>query len=339
MEKLRLAVIGTGLAWDRLHYPALQQLSDKYEITAVCNKTIDKAQGFAQGINITPDNVYSDYSEMLQRNDIDVVDVLVPISENFEVARDVLLAGKNLIAEKPFSATIDGANELLELKNRNNLKVMVAENYRYDEGNRIIKDIISNGKIGEITNFTLDTGADFSADMTSDNFAAKEWRQHPNFYGGIFLDGGVHDMALIRFLFGDIERIYAVGKPQVADHCPYSVINAMLTFKNNINGSYTFRSNAKPLHKPPIGLRIFGTLGEIYLESKDCGIVNVCYNNGLTENLPYTPERGYYNELLNFYNNYFNYENIISTPEKEIGDIELVFGILKSIEKGEAING
>ena len=338
-EKLRLAVIGTGLAWDKLHYPALEQLSDKYEITAVCNKTIDKAQGFANGVNLTPDRVYSNYSEMLKRDDIDVVDVLVPISENFEVAKDVLLAGKNLIAEKPFAATLNGANELLELKNQNNLKVMVAENYRYDEGNRIIKDIISSGKIGEITNFTLDTGADFPADMTGDNFAAKEWRQHPNFHGGIFLDGGVHDMALIRFLFGNVEKIYATGKLQIADYCPYSVINALLTFKDGVSGSYTFRSNAKPLYNPPIGLRIFGTSGEIYLESKDCGVVNVRYNDGLNEDLPYTPSRGYYNELLNFYNHNFNNETIVSTPEKEIGDIELVFNILKSIKKGEIIYG
>ena len=102
-EKLRLGVIGTGMAWDKLHYPALQQLSDKYEITAVCNKTVDKAERVANTVNLPPDRVYSSYSEMLKRDDIDVVDVLVPISENFEVARDVLLAGKNLIAEKPFA--------------------------------------------------------------------------------------------------------------------------------------------------------------------------------------------------------------------------------------------
>ena len=331
-EKLRLAVIGTGFAWDRLHYPALQELSDKYEIVAVCNKTIDKAHGFAQGINLPPDRIYSNYSEMLERDDIDVVDVLVPISENFEVARDVLLAGKNLIAEKPFAATIEGANELLEIKNRNNLKVMVAENYRYDDGNRMIKDIISSGKIGEITNFTLDTGADFPAEMTGDTFAAKEWRQHPNFHGGIFLDGGIHDIALMRFLFGDVEKVYAVGRPQNEEFCPYSVISTLLTFKNSVTGSYTYRSNLKPLTEPPIGLRIFGTTGEVYLKSKESGVVNVSYKDGRTEELNYTPERGYYNEFVNFYDG-----NIVSTPEKEIGDIELVLDILSSIEKGDVV--
>ncbi|MCL2837805.1 MAG: Gfo/Idh/MocA family oxidoreductase [Oscillospiraceae bacterium] len=332
-EKLKLAVIGTGFAWDRLHYPALRELSDKYEITAVCNKTIDKAQSFAQGINLPPDRVYSNYSEMLRRDDIDVVDVLVPISENFEVARDVLLAGKNLIAEKPFAATLDGANELLEIKNRNNLKVMVAENYRYDDGNRIIKDIISSGKIGEVTHFTLDKSTDFPTEMLGDTFSAKEWRQHPNFNGGIFLDSGVHDVALMRFLFGDVACVYAVGRPQDEDFCPYSVISTLLTFKNSVTGSYTFRSTAKALVEPPIGLRIFGTLGEIYLESKECGVVNVRYKDGRSEDLNYTPERGYYNELLNFYDG-----NIVSTPEKEIGDIALVFDILKSMESSEVIH-
>ena len=331
-EKLRLGVIGTGMAWDKLHYPALQQLSDKYEITAVCNKTVDKAQRVASTVNLPPDRVYSSYSEMLKRDDIDVVDVLVPISENFEVARDVLLAGKNLIAEKPFAATLDGANELLELKNRNNLKVMVAENYRYDDGNRIIKDVISSGKIGEITNFILEKSTDFPTEMLGDSFAAKEWRQHPNFHGGIFLDSGVHDIALIRFLFGNYESLYAVGAPQIDDYCPFSSITALLKFPNNVAGTYTFRSNAKTLMNPPIGLRIFGTLGEIYLESKDCGVVNVRIKDGWSEDLSFVPERGYYNELLNFYDG-----NIISTPEKEVGDIELVFDILKSIEKGEMI--
>lgn len=327
-EKIKLGVIGIGFAWDRLHYPALKELSDKYEIKAVCNKTIDKAQGFAATINLPTDCIYSNYKEMLKRTDIDTVDVLVPISENFEVARDVLNANKNLIAEKPFSATLEGANELIGLKIKNNSKVMVAENFRYDEGNRIIKDIISSGQIGEVMYFILNTGADFDKEMTGGTFAAKEWRQHPNFYGGIFLDGGIHDIALMRFLFGDIENLYALGRPQDEPYCPYMSINTLLKFKNNVSGHYCYYSKGSELQKPPVGLRIFGSLGDIYLESKECGVVHVNYKNGTSEQKTFTPARGYYNELLNFYTG-----NIESTPEKEIGDIKVIFSILKSIEE------
>lgn len=325
--KIKLGVIGIGFAWDRLHYPALKELSDKYEIVAVCNKTIDKAQGFAQSINLPADCIYSDYREMLKRTDIDTVDVLVPISENFEVARDVLNAKKNLIAEKPFAATLEGAKELIEIKNKNNLKVMVAENFRHDDGNKIIKDTISSGKIGEVMYFILNTGADFANDMIGDTFAAKEWRQHPNFKGGIFLDGGIHDIALMRFLFGDVENIYALGRRQSEPYCPYMAICSLLKFKNNVMGNYNYYSKGTELQKPPIGLRIFGTLGDIYLESQTSGVVNINYKDNTSEQKNYIPSRGYYNEFLEYYNG-LN----ICTPEKEIGDMELVFNILDSIK-------
>ena len=90
MHKIRLGVIGTGLAWERLHWPALQQLQDKYEVVAVCDTDIAKAQAAAAQLGLAPDNAYNDHRVMLRREDIDTVDVLVPIPENFDVARDVI---------------------------------------------------------------------------------------------------------------------------------------------------------------------------------------------------------------------------------------------------------
>lgn len=48
--KLKLAIIGTGLAWKRLHYPAIKQLKDRYEIVAICNNTIEDAQNVARQV-------------------------------------------------------------------------------------------------------------------------------------------------------------------------------------------------------------------------------------------------------------------------------------------------
>ena len=329
-EKLRLGVIGIGFAWDRLHYPAFRELADKYEIKAVCNKTVDKAQGFAKGIGLGDENIYSDYREMIERDDLDVIDVLVPISEYFAVARDVLQAGKNLIAEKPFASTPEAAKELITLKNNKQLKVMVAENLRYDEGAGMIKDILSSGQIGEVLQFVYQKGADFEKEKTKDTFAAKEWRQHPVFYGGIFLDGGIHDIALMRFLFGDAESVCGVGRPQREEDCPYQAISSILQFQNGVIGSFSYLSQQAEFTKPPVGLRIFGTLGDIYLEDIKSGTLQIHYKDGRKEQKSFRPGRGYYHELSNFYDG-----NIVSTPEKELGDIQLVFDILKSIEDRE----
>ncbi len=136
-KKLRLGVIGIGLAWDRLHYPAFQQLTDQYEIIAVCDKESSKAQGFGQKIGLATENIYDDFVKLLERDDLDVVDVLVPITENFEIYEAAILAGKDLIAEKPFASTPKAASLLIQLKEKHHVQVMVAENFRYDEGNKI----------------------------------------------------------------------------------------------------------------------------------------------------------------------------------------------------------
>ncbi len=337
-EKIRLGVIGLGMAWDRLHWPALQKLTDKYEIGAVCNKTLDKAQGFADATGLPGDRVYADYHEMLGRGDLDAIDVLVPISENFEVARDVLASGRHLIAEKPFAGSPEAARELIDLKNSKGLKVIVAENCRYDEENTVIKSLLTERALGEALSFTQITGADFEKDEKENTFAAKEWRQHPTFEGGIFLDGGIHDMARMRFLFGDADRVFAAGRPHDKAYCPYRTISAQLSFQNGVAGQYAYFSSCAELMKPPVGLRIYCTDGEIYLESKECGRLQLFHRDGRTEQLPFTPAAGYARELVNFWGALKNGEEIVSTPEKELGDIELVFAVLRSVRQNEPVS-
>ena len=92
-------------------------------------------------------NVYDDYNEMLKRDDIDVVDILVPIEENFEAASAVLKAGKNLIAEKPLASFMEGA-KTVDLYHSGSSLVMLAETIDI-----MMKTILSRydvqGRIGE----------------------------------------------------------------------------------------------------------------------------------------------------------------------------------------------
>ncbi len=331
-DKIRLGVIGTGMAWERLHWPALMKLTDKYEIAAVANKTVEKAQTFADSICLSADRVYGDYREMLLRPDIDAVDVLVPISENFEVARDVLNAGYPLIAEKPFASTLGAAQELINIKNSKKIPVLVAENFRYDEENKLIKRLLEERALGEPVGFVQVTGADFETEEKQDTFAAKEWRQHPDFPGGIFLDGGIHDMARLRFLFGNAAAVNAFALPHDKDYCPYAALFAGISFESGVSGQYAFLSAQAEHVKPSVGLRIYCSQGDIYLESKTAGKLRLFHKNGRTEELPFTPAKGYENELLNFYEALKNGSSIVSTPEEELGDLTLVYGILHAAE-------
>ncbi len=337
MKKIRLAVIGTGLAWERLHYPAISKMIDKYEIVALANRTKSDAEKFAQKINLDIKNVYQDYNEMLKRTDIDAVDILVPIELNYQVSEDVAKAGKDFICEKPLAQNMGEAKRYLELTKKYNVKVMIAENYRYNEENNKIRDIVNQGKIGDVIYFIRNNITCFPCEMDKDTYAGTEWRQHPEYPGGAFLDAALHDLAALRHIFGAVECVQAFGKPQKEDFNPYKSVNTHILFKNGVTGYFTYFPSGKEPQRPLVGFRIFGTKGEIYLEEKSCGVINVAYNDGNSEQIKYTPEMGYYNELLNFYNTLNGTEQISVTPEIEFGDVKMVFDILKSITTREIV--
>ncbi len=337
MKKIRLGVIGTGLAWERLHYPALKELADRYEVAALVNRTRSDAEAFADKIGLDRKNVYDNYEEMLKRNDIDAVDVLVPIDQNYKVSEDVAKSGKSFICEKPMAPDIGQAREFLELSRKHIVKIMIAENYRYNEENNKIKQLISEGRIGSVVYFIKNNITCFPCEMAEDTYAGTEWRQHPDFPGGAFLDAALHDLAAVRHIFGAVECVQAFGKPQKEDFNPYLSVSANMLFKNGVIGQYTYFPSGKEQQKPPVGFRIFGTKGEIYLEEKSSGVINVAYNDGAPEKIGYTPERGYYNELLNFYNALNGSEDISVTPEMEFGDVKTVFDILDSVKSRKIV--
>jgi len=79
------------------------------------------------------DRVYDDYNEMLKRQDIDAVDILVPIESNYTVSEAVAKAGKDFICEKPLAANREEAKNIWNFQKKYNVRIMIAENYRYSD--------------------------------------------------------------------------------------------------------------------------------------------------------------------------------------------------------------
>ncbi|NMB38596.1 MAG: Gfo/Idh/MocA family oxidoreductase [Firmicutes bacterium] len=330
MDKIRIAIIGTGMAFERLHYPVFRQLSDKFEIVAICDQDREKLEKWRTNLGLKPEDAYTDFKDMLVRSDVDAFDILVPIELNFKIAEAVARSNKPFILEKPLAPTQEQANAARKLTKKFNVPVMVAENYRYNEENNIIRDLVRTKEIGDVFYFIKNKVMDFPQDMLKDDFAAAEWRQHPEFPGGTVFDTGVHDIAGLRHIFGAVDFVHAVALPQKADFAPYSAIQVNLSFKTGVIGQFSFFSAGEEMQRPLIGLRIFGSTGMIYLEEATCGTINVAYNDGNSKQIPYEPDKGFYNEMLNFYKAAIGEEPLSVTPEMEFGDADTMFAILKS---------
>ncbi|MHB1421203.1 MAG: Gfo/Idh/MocA family protein, partial [Bacillota bacterium] len=273
LKKLKVGVIGTGMAFERLHYPAYQQLADRYEIVALSDVDPEKALRWADILHLDRGKAYADYQDMMQRNELDVVDIIVPIELNYAVTEDVarIISGRRagIICEKPLAPNLEQALAARELPERFNVPIMIAENYRYSQEIDLIRDLVRTGRIGKIFYFVQNRVDNYPEKIPQDKFQAREWRQHPEFPGGAILDTALHDIAGLRHIFGPIHQLQAFGRPQEDDFAPYSVININLLFKNGITGQFTFFPAGQELQRPLIGLRIFGTQGMIYLEERD----------------------------------------------------------------------
>ena len=153
MEKVRLGMIGTQFA-ALLHMNSLAKLrGSKVEVVAVASKTKEHAAAFAKKFNI-PDYYYNDPRQILERKDIDVVDLCIPTDLHEEFAIEAAEARKHIICEKPLTGyfgkerkeelvgfevnkkfmlreAMKGCDRVAKAVKKNKVKFMYAENWIY----------------------------------------------------------------------------------------------------------------------------------------------------------------------------------------------------------------
>lgn len=94
-----------------------------------------------------------DYRELLKSPDVDAVAIATPVSTHFELGKEALESGKHVILEKPMTAKVSEAEQLVELAARRKLTLMVDHTFIYTGAVRKIKSLISSGEIGELHYF------------------------------------------------------------------------------------------------------------------------------------------------------------------------------------------
>jgi len=121
---------------------------DGVRVTAVCDmrqEALSQVRKRYPGIAAS-----TDFDDILTSPDIDAIGVITPVSTHFELARKGLQNGKHVFVEKPFTATVAQAEELIELAARKNLKIMVDHTFLFTGAVRKIKQLMDDGTLGKI---------------------------------------------------------------------------------------------------------------------------------------------------------------------------------------------
>ena len=139
----------------------------------------------------------ADANEVLTSPKIDAVAVVTPVSSHYELARKALENGKHLFIEKPFTATSEQAEELIELAERKNLVIMVDHTFLFTGAVRKMKELVDDGVLGRL----------YYYDSTRVNLGLF---QHDV---NVVWDLAPHDLAIMDYLIGlDPERVVATGQ-------------------------------------------------------------------------------------------------------------------------------
>lgn len=265
---IRLGLIGTGLAVEKLHWPALRGLADRYVVTAFTDPSADQRRRFTGYSGTDPALAVADRAALLARDDVDAVLISVPIPHLYEVARDALAAGKDVFCEKPAGADAEQAAAFLALAaGYPDRTFVVGENYFYRDDLRYARALLDSGVIGR-PHLMAWRYAGQSVPRPG-GFTSTPWRHRPQYRGGVHLDFGVHHIAQIRLLCGDIARVHGAVQAANSTIDAPSDLALTLVFTGGAIGSYTASFPEIPLPPEPNDMRLYGTEGVLVLAGSE----------------------------------------------------------------------
>ena len=121
---------------------------DNVQVTSVCDK--DPARLEVVKKVYPAIELVHDCNDILNSNKIDALAIITPVSTHYELAKQALQNGKHVFVEKPFTSTVAQAEELIELADKKNLKIMVDHTFLFTGAVRKIRQVIDEGVLGKI---------------------------------------------------------------------------------------------------------------------------------------------------------------------------------------------
>jgi predicted dehydrogenase len=329
MERVKLGIIGCGIAARTLHFPALQKLSDDYAVTAVCNHTEEKAREFAQLLGGVP--YVLDYRELLDRTDVDAVVILLPVHLNYQVVMDAMAAGKHIMVEKPLAANLTEAGKLVHLAESYSKVTMVAENFHYRRQYKAVRLALESNVIS--APYAVFWDCFKNVDPKVNFYAQTDWRIHHRYPGGFVTDGGVHYMAALRDLLGEIKPLAAFKKSVNAQIGSMDSLSLQFKAGADVHGVINLFFSANGFMEDR--LVILGDNGSIVIENNRVTIQN-CAEVVHTEEFP--DDWGYVEEYQDFWRAVTAGSKVKSDFKEGYADFHAVIQALECAGAAQCIN-
>jgi predicted dehydrogenase len=187
---IRVGLVGFGLGGRVLHAPVISSV-DGLELAAVVERSTDVAAGRYPGIA-----VYRTLDALLADASLDLIVLTTPSGTHFELARQILAAGKNLVIDKPMCVTSAQVAELMKLAHEKRVLLAPYHNRRFDSDFRTVQKLVNEGTLGKLVGFEA------AMDRWRPGATRARWKDDAAQGGGLLYDLGSHMAYLALILFG-----------------------------------------------------------------------------------------------------------------------------------------
>ena len=243
---IRWGIAGTGriaesLAGDFAHVPGA-------ELTAIGSRSLQRAEAFADRHGAA--RAYGSYAELMTDPEVDVIYIATPRPQHHAIAVAALRAGKGVLVEKSFTATVAGAQEIVTTAHATGGFAMEAMWTRFQPAVVRMRELIADGAIGDVLSVQADLGV-------VKDYDPKDRLYDPALGGGAVLDLGVYVVSFAQMVLGAPQRVSAAGTIGPSGVEIDAAI--LLDFPSGATATLT-----TSLHSPMPGqARVFGTKGWI----------------------------------------------------------------------------
>jgi len=214
-KELKIGLIGCGFM-GRTHSNAYNRISNffpelkfKPVLKAVCSRSPDKVKAFAEQWGY--ESVETDWRSIVNRSDIDAIDICTPNDTHAEIAIAAAESGKMILCEKPLAHSIEEGEKMVQVIKKTGVKNTVWYNYRRIPAVTLAKNIIDSGKLGKIFHYRANFLQDWTISPDLPQGGEGLWRLDVDAAGsGVTGDLLAHCIDTAMWLNGGIKDVSAV---------------------------------------------------------------------------------------------------------------------------------
>ena len=256
--EFNIGIIGTGRIALQRQIPAYQYAG--LNVVAAADLKAEALQKAQDVYNIK--RLYTDYTELLQQDDIDIVDICTNTFPRKQITLAALNAGKHVLSEKPFARSVTDAFELVETAKRNNVHLAIHQPTRWYYPCSVARELAVKGFLGEIFYVELRMHGDQDTAYYRDPVT----RWHADLSDHVFVEWGAHHFDLVRwFCPGAMPTsVFAWGTAKGNEHFRSKMaVSASVRFGSGACASLSLNQATRFIDLPMTGMtfRIDGTEG------------------------------------------------------------------------------